>query len=43
MAAAVQWGYRGAMIMAGAVPLLLAERFNWNISYAGHGRHDASA
>ena len=33
MAVAVQWGYRGAMIMAGAVPLLLAERFNWNISY----------
>jgi PAT family beta-lactamase induction signal transducer AmpG len=33
MAVAVQWGYRGAMIMAGAVPLLLAERFGWNISY----------
>jgi PAT family beta-lactamase induction signal transducer AmpG len=33
MAVAVQWGYRGAMIMAGAVPLLLAEHFNWNISY----------
>ncbi|NQE62057.1 MFS transporter [Caulobacter sp. RHG1] len=33
MAVAVQWGYRGAMIAAGAVPLLLAERFNWNISY----------
>ncbi|MBW8858210.1 MAG: MFS transporter, partial [Caulobacter sp.] len=33
MAVAVQWGYRGAMIMAGAVPLILAERFGWNISY----------
>jgi PAT family beta-lactamase induction signal transducer AmpG len=33
MAVAVQWGYRGAMIAAGAVPLLLAEAFNWNISY----------
>ena len=33
MAVAVQWGYRGAMIAAGAVPLLLAEHFNWNISY----------
>ncbi|PHY19082.1 MFS transporter [Caulobacter sp. BP25] len=33
MAVAVQWGYRGAMIIAGAVPLLLAEHFNWNISY----------
>jgi PAT family beta-lactamase induction signal transducer AmpG len=33
MTMAVQWGYRGAMIIAGAVPLLLAERFNWNISY----------
>jgi hypothetical protein len=40
MAVAVQWGYRGAMIMAGAVPLLLAERFGWNISYlAMAGRH----
>ncbi len=34
MAVAVQWGYRGAMVMAGAVPLLLAERFGWNFSYA---------
>ncbi len=31
---AVQWGYRGAMVLAGAGPLLLAERFGWNISYA---------
>ncbi|WP_269715044.1 AmpG family muropeptide MFS transporter [Caulobacter sp. NIBR2454] len=34
LAAAVQWGFRGAMVVAGAVPLLLAERFGWNISYA---------
>lgn len=34
MAAAYQWGYRGAMITAGAVPLFLADAFNWNLSYA---------
>lgn len=34
MAAAYQWGYRVAMIVAGAAPLLLAEMFNWNLSYA---------
>ena len=34
MAAAYQWGYRLAMITAGAAPLLLAEAFNWNFSYA---------
>ncbi|WP_334160866.1 AmpG family muropeptide MFS transporter [Phenylobacterium sp.] len=34
MAAAYQWGYRIAMITAGAAPLILAEQFNWNISYA---------
>lgn len=34
MAAAYQWGYRLAMIVAGAVPLLLAEAFSWNLSYA---------
>lgn len=34
MAAAYQWGYRVAMIVAGAVPLLLAEAFSWNFSYA---------
>ncbi|MFC3080209.1 AmpG family muropeptide MFS transporter [Phenylobacterium terrae] len=33
MAAAYQWGYRIAMITAGAAPLLLADAFNWNISY----------
>jgi len=34
MAAAYQWGYRVAIIVAGAVPLLLAESFGWNFSYA---------
>lgn len=34
MAAAYQWGYRVAMVVAGAAPLLLAEAYSWNISYA---------
>src|SRR5512134_2242916 len=34
MAAAYQWGYRAAMIVAGAVPLLLAQVYSWNLSYA---------
>ena len=34
MAAAYQWGYRVAMIVAGAVPLILAEAYGWNFSYA---------
>ena len=34
MAAAYQWGFRGAMIIAGALPLYLAEAFSWNLSYA---------
>ncbi len=34
MAAAYQWGYRVAMIVAGAVPLLLAQVYGWNFSYA---------
>jgi PAT family beta-lactamase induction signal transducer AmpG len=34
MAAAYQWGYRIAMIVAGAVPLILAEAYSWNFSYA---------
>lgn len=34
MAAAYQWGYRIAMIVAGAVPLFLAEAFSWQFSYA---------
>ena len=33
MAAAYQWGYRGAIIVAGAVPLLLAQAYGWNFSY----------
>lgn len=34
MAAAYQWGYRISMIVAGAAPLVLAETFSWNFSYA---------
>jgi PAT family beta-lactamase induction signal transducer AmpG len=34
MAAAYQWGYRVGMLVAGAVPLLLAEAYGWNFSYA---------
>ena len=34
MAAAYQWGYRLAIIVAGAVPLLLAQSYGWNFSYA---------
>ncbi len=34
MAAAYQWGYRAAMIVAGALPLLLADAYGWNFSYA---------
>jgi MFS transporter, PAT family, beta-lactamase induction signal transducer AmpG len=34
MAAAYQWGYRVGMIVAGAVPLLLATAYGWNVSYA---------
>jgi MFS transporter, PAT family, beta-lactamase induction signal transducer AmpG len=34
MAASYQWGYRLAMITAGAAPLLLAETYGWNLSYA---------
>jgi PAT family beta-lactamase induction signal transducer AmpG len=34
MAAAYQWGYRVAMIIAGAVPLILAQTYGWNFSYA---------
>jgi PAT family beta-lactamase induction signal transducer AmpG len=37
MAAAYQWGYRVAMIIAGAVPLLLASSYGWNFSYAVMG------
>jgi PAT family beta-lactamase induction signal transducer AmpG len=34
MAAAYTWGYRGAMIVAGAVPLLLSVSYGWNFAYA---------
>jgi PAT family beta-lactamase induction signal transducer AmpG len=34
MAAAYQWGYRVAIIVAGAVPLLLAGSYGWNFAYA---------
>jgi MFS transporter, PAT family, beta-lactamase induction signal transducer AmpG len=34
MAAAYQWGYRVAVIVAGAVPLVFAQAYGWNLSYA---------
>jgi PAT family beta-lactamase induction signal transducer AmpG len=34
MAAAYQLGWRVAQITAGALPLILAELYNWNLSYA---------
>ncbi len=34
MAAAYSWGYRVAIIVSGAVPLLLANAYGWNFSYA---------
>ncbi|HXE81455.1 MAG TPA: MFS transporter [Vicinamibacterales bacterium] len=34
MAAAYQWGYRIAIMAAGAIPLLLAESYGWGLSYA---------
>ncbi len=34
MAAAYQLGYRFAQILAGALPLVLADLYSWNISYA---------
>jgi MFS transporter, PAT family, beta-lactamase induction signal transducer AmpG len=33
MAAAYQWGYRIAMIVAGALALVLADNFGWALSY----------
>lgn len=33
MAAAYQWGYRGAMIAAGVIPLVLAEHSGWHVAY----------
>lgn len=34
MAAAWQWGSRIAQMVAGAVPLILAESYGWNVAYA---------
>jgi PAT family beta-lactamase induction signal transducer AmpG len=34
MAAAYQWGYRIANIIAGAVPLVMADHMGWNLAYA---------
>lgn len=34
MAASYQLGWRAAQIVAGAVPLILAQLYNWNLSYA---------
>jgi PAT family beta-lactamase induction signal transducer AmpG len=33
MAAAYQWGYRIAMVVAGAAPLVIAEYYGWALSY----------
>ncbi len=33
-ATANAWGYRASMVISGAVPLLLAETYNWNVAYA---------
>ena len=33
MAAAYQWGYRVAILTAGALPLFLAGPYGWNVSY----------
>ena len=33
MAAAYQWGYRIALLVAGALPLILAQSYSWNVSY----------
>lgn len=33
MAAAYQWGYRIAIIVAGAIPLVLADHLGWNLAY----------
>lgn len=37
LAATYAWGYRAAMIVAGALPLVLAEAFSWSLSYAVMG------
>jgi PAT family beta-lactamase induction signal transducer AmpG len=33
MAAAYAWGYRAAMVISGALPLLLADSYGWSVSY----------
>lgn len=35
LAATYAWGYRVAMVIAGALPLILADSFGWSVSYAG--------
>jgi PAT family beta-lactamase induction signal transducer AmpG len=37
MAASYAWGYRVALVIAGAVPLILADGFGWSFSYAAMG------
>jgi PAT family beta-lactamase induction signal transducer AmpG len=34
MAAAYQWGYRIAVLAGGAIPLILAGPFGWNVAYS---------
>jgi MFS transporter, PAT family, beta-lactamase induction signal transducer AmpG len=34
MAAMYQWGYRIAILTAGIMPLVLAQRLDWNVAYA---------
>ncbi|MBM3776832.1 MAG: AmpG family muropeptide MFS transporter [Acidimicrobiia bacterium] len=34
MAAAYQWGYRLALLAAGALPLVIAQYYSWQVSYA---------
>jgi PAT family beta-lactamase induction signal transducer AmpG len=34
MAAAYQWGYRVALLVSGALPLILAQAYSWQLSYA---------
>jgi PAT family beta-lactamase induction signal transducer AmpG len=33
MAAAYAWGYRVALVIAGALPLIMADAFGWSVSY----------
>ena len=37
MAAAYQWGYRLALLAAGALPLVIAQYYSWQLSYAAMG------